>query len=553
MATRQELLAEASRRGLLSPQQQAAFDEAQRRGLLGAEPTQLPLISPTVEVAPQLTPTALPPVVAEAAGGLTRGVAAIPDFFIDAANTLVNAVNENPALAAAGSAILEPIFGAREDIGQIPRVQETLEDVTGGAFGARDFMEPGLARTVVQEGGEFVPAMATLVTAGRQVATRTAQELSEAAAREAARVSGFQRVGDTRAVRQTISEAGEVVTDPSARAAIRQGFGEGVIAQVKAASKKTKERMRRMVKTTQQGLTNEAFAAKNRPADVAGETVANRIAGIARVNKRAGAGINREAKKLANQRADFSPASTRFLDDLEEIGVSVGDDLKVNLRGSDIEDIAGAEKMLNTVLRRLSDVGDNALQGHRLKRFIDEQVSFGKRGKEGLSGTVERVLKGLRRNVDGVLDDAFPAYRKENEIFAETREVLDLFQDAAGKSINLESANVAKQIGTLSRRLFSNVQSRVKLLDAVEGLDTVAAKHGIDVSDDVVALARFADELDNVFKPAARTSLRAEVAKAGVTEGRAGVTRKLAERGVERLMRINDQEALKAIKAVLAP
>lgn len=480
----------------------------------------------------QLQQTALNPAVAETVSALNRGTAAIPDFFIDAFNQI---------LEKTGTDV------------RIPRVQETLEDVTGGRFGAKGFMEPGLARTVVQEGGEFLPGVASLVTVGRKVATRTAQELSEASAQEAARVSGFRRVGDTRAVRETIAATAEVVKDKPARAAIRQGFGEGVIAQIKAASKKTKERMRRQVKTLQQGLTNEAFAAKNRPADVAGEAVADRIAGIAKVNKRAGAGINRESKKLVNESADFSSASESLLDDLAEIGVTIRKSGRVNLKGSDIEDIPGASKILNTVLRRLSQVGDNALQGHRLKRFIDEQVSFGKRGKEGLSGTVERVLKGLRRNVDGVLDDAFPAYRKQNEIFAETREVLDLFQDAAGKSINLESANVAKQIGTLSRRLFSNVQSRVKLLDAVEGLDTVAAKHGIDVSDDVVALARFADELDSVFRPAARTSLTAEVAKAGVTQGKTGIITKLAEKGVEKAFRINDQNALKAIKDVLAP
>jgi len=522
-----------------------------RRVLNVEQGTPPPEISPTVEVAEQITPTEVNSVIAEAASALNRGAAALPDFFVDAANSLIRGINENPALAAAGTAILGPLFGAREDVPEIPGVQETLEDVTGGAFGAEGFMEPGLAREVVQKTGEILPSAATLVTAARPIVARTAQELTEAAGQEAARVSGLQRVGDTRAVRETIA-AGEVVADKPARAAIRQGFGEGVIAQIKAASKKTKERMRRMVKTTQQGLTNEAFRNKNRPADVAGEAVANRITGITKVNKKAGAAINREAKKLVNERADFSPASVRFLDDLEEIGVGVGDDLRVNLRGSDIEDIPGAENMLNLLLRRLSDVGDNALQGHRLKRFIDTQVSFGKKSKEGLSDTVEGLMKGLRRNVDGVLDDAFPAYRKENEIFAETREALDIFQDAAGR-INLDSPNAAKQIGTLSRRLFGNAQSRVKLLDSIEGLDTVAAKHGIDVSDDVVALARFADELDSVFAPAARTSFKAEVAKAGAVEGRAAAKRKLIEGGIEKLTGINEKNALKAIKDVLAP
>jgi hypothetical protein len=42
MATREELLAEAYRRGLMPPQQRAAYEEAQRRGIVKAEPAKAP-------------------------------------------------------------------------------------------------------------------------------------------------------------------------------------------------------------------------------------------------------------------------------------------------------------------------------------------------------------------------------------------------------------------------------------------------------------------------------------------------------------------------------
>lgn len=54
MATQQELLAEAARRGLLPPEQQAAFEEAQRRGLLDEKPADTNGAEPTLPRRPQL-------------------------------------------------------------------------------------------------------------------------------------------------------------------------------------------------------------------------------------------------------------------------------------------------------------------------------------------------------------------------------------------------------------------------------------------------------------------------------------------------------------------
>lgn len=95
--------------------------------------------------------TVLPAPVAELAGAINRGVAAIPDFFIDAGN------------AALGLAGVEQ---------RIPRAGDLLEEATGGT---RNFMEPGLARTVIQEGGEWVPAIAS---AGRDKVVQATRQLA---------------------------------------------------------------------------------------------------------------------------------------------------------------------------------------------------------------------------------------------------------------------------------------------------------------------------------------------------------------------------------------
>lgn len=146
------------------------------------------------------------------------------------------------------------------------------------------------------------------------------------------------------------------------------------------------------------------------------------------------------------------------------------------------------------------------------EKFIDEQVTFGKTA-EGLGGKTERVAKGLRRQFDQLLDSSFPAYDKVNTQYADTVQALDAFQKAAGSTIDLASENADKAVGTLSRRLMSNAQSRVRLLDAIEGLQSTASKYGKTFDDDVVSQALFVDELERVFGPSARTSLQGEVGK----------------------------------------
>ena len=495
------------------------------------------------------TPSNLTPEAAEGLAAINRGITAIPDSIILALNTVIDFANQNPALREAGGAV----FMGGDRIPNIPTTLELGQQVDP-RFGARNFMEPGLARDVIQAGGELVAPALTMGTASAPAISQRATQLADDAAAEAARVGGRIRVGDKRAATQAVNQAGEVVRDPAAAAAIRQGFDDGVVSTIKAATNATKARMRKMVEIAKRGINERAFANKNRPADVVGNAVSKRVTRIAEVNKRAGQRIDKEAKKLAGKPVNTQNAKQLFDDDLAEAGVRFGDD-GVDLVGSDFEDVANVEQLFNVVDRRLGNIKD-AQQAHRFKRWIDNQISNAKFKEGGLTGDAERLLLGVRRAVDDAIDAQYPAYKAANDTFRETKQVLDAFQDAAGK-INLDSPNVAKQIGTLSRRLLSNVQSRVRLLDSLEGLDEVAANHGLDISDDIFALARFADELDNVFKPVARTSFNAEVAKgtrAAIDRGpaRAFIDEGI-ERGVERLTGINEEGALKAIEELLKP
>jgi hypothetical protein len=349
----------------------------------------------------------------------------------------------------------------------------------------------------------------------------------------------------------------KVKTDREAVETIRQGFDEGVIAAVKGSGKADKAKMLKMVDIMEKGKKNKLFAAKNRPSDVAGDSLLDRFRTVKSANKKAGSELDGVANSLKGRKVDSSPAIDTFIDDLGGLGVTLDDNLRPIFRGSDIEGVTGAERVINQIVGRMRDTkAPDGHDIHRLKRFIDEQVTFGKT-TEGLSGRTESILKSLRRNLDGTLDRKFPEYDRVNTVYSETIGVIDDLQDVAGRKLNLTGPNADKAVGTLLRRLMSNAQSRVRLLDSIDGIEKVAVKHGSKLDDDLLSQVLFVDELDAKFGPVARTSLAGELGKEIKRGGEAAkgsavdIAVDVAAKGAEKALGINDQNAFKSIKALL--
>ena len=440
----------------------------------------------------------IPAVVSETASAINRGITGAVDF-------IPAGINE------AGRQL-----GFNTDL---PTATEALQMVDEG-FGAKNFMEPGIARTVTQQGGEFLPGLATAAAGGRKIAKEVGEQL----------------------LTQAPSEAASLVSK-SAQSALKQGIGDNVVREIQGSSPRTKVLMRRMV-----GIL-ESSRGKSRPSDVIGDSVARRISKIADVNRKAGRQLDVEARKLAGKDVDLTGAFHQFTEDLSKNGVTFGDDAKLVFDNSTFDGTKSSENFLTLLSRRLQKVND-AQDAHRLKRFIDDKVSFGE-GGEGVSGATENVAKGLRRAIDHALDTKFDKYREINDTFSETIGALNQFQDVAGKRIPLSGDSAGTAIGSLSRRLLSNAQSRANLRDALGEIDRVAGRHGANVDDDLESLVLFANELDRMFQPAAKTSLAGEVAKEFAREGQSGLIARGVEEGVKKVRRINDEEALKALRALL--
>ena len=356
----------------------------------------------------------------------------------------------------------------------------------------------------------------------------------------------------------------QVVPDNEAASALKQGWKEGAVASIKAATDKDRNAMTKMLNIFKNGERSEKYRAMNRPADILGDTVQSRIDFLARNNKTSGMAIDRIARtRLSGKTVDYDPAINTFLGELGKIGVKVELDekgvAKAILQGSDIQGDKTAQRVLNAVLERLSTAkAPDAYGVHTAKRFIDTQVSYGKKNMANpLTSQAENVLKNLRRNLNQSLGEKFPLYKAANEKYSDTIKALDDLQDAAGTKIDFKSPNANKALGTAMRKLTSNYGTRANLIDSLDQANQVSSKYGMKLDDDIVNQLIFVNELDRMFGAAAQTSLKGQQAEAletgvDIARGRlAGRAFDLLAEKAENLRGINRENAVKTMEEVL--
>jgi hypothetical protein len=368
---------------------------------------------------------------------------------------------------------------------------------------------------------------------------------------------------DSDIAKYMVKGADGLKADPIGRQAIKQGFDESLVAAVKGASKSDKQKMLKMTDVLERGMRNKRYAVENRPSDIVGDSALERFRAVMRKNREAAEQLKPVAETLKGKRVDFSPAVESFLDDLDGMGIDVVSEngkIKPVFDGSDIEGLDAPEKAISRIINRMNRGGGNidAYDLHRMKKFIDETVTYGKTA-EGLSGTVDQTLKKLRRGLDGVLDSNFPEYDRVNQTYSDTVKALDDFQGAAGKKMDLTGPNADKAVGTLMRRLLSNAQSRVNVADSIYDMERVAKKYGTTFDDDILTQTMFFDALEGQFGSSAPTSFLGSSEKAVATgmdaaSGGAGMFRagmSVAGKVAEKARGVSDENAIKAMRELL--
>jgi hypothetical protein len=354
-----------------------------------------------------------------------------------------------------------------------------------------------------------------------------------------------------------VNGAGKVVKDPAAKYAIKQGFDPGVISAIKGATKTDKKVMSQMVGVIKKMKEDAIYAQDARPSDPVGKRLIDRVNYVNRVRKIAGKEVDSASKALKNQPVDTQPVIKSLQRDLSEIGVKLDDTGSVQFKGSDIEGDMPAQTVITRVINRMTDTkAPDAYDFHRLKKFIDNSVDYGKKNQKAMTGVSERVIKKLRVNLDGQLDRLSPAYDKANIKYSDTITALDQIGSAAGKKLDFNSPSAANQSGILLRGLTSNIQKRGLLKDAIDATESVANKYGGKFEDNLSAQMLLAQELERVFKFKPSTSFGGEIKKNidAAVGGQAGLTSRAIDGAsglIEKARGINEENAIKSLKSLL--
>jgi hypothetical protein len=459
----------------------------------------------------------------------------------------------------------------------LPEALESVGGLAAGRQAAKAIPDAiGSAQDIAKTGKELSTELFTTQSKTKQA---IAQKL--ASGQLDRDVAGFKLIEPPKPTPEQIA-AGSPTPKPRVavnqldKEALKQGFDKGVVASLKGAAPVDRTKFRKMVDIMERSKNNDRFSATNRPSDVLGDSLMKRVKVIQKANFAAGRQIDKAAEGLRGKSVDLSEATNGFAESLDELGVRLLRDDKGNLRPDfELSQLSPGDRgPLKEVIRQMNIKGRGGVDGfsaHKMKRVIDNNVTFGKT-KTGLSGDAERALKSFRTGLDDALDNKFPEYNRVNTAYSETIGALDALQDVAGKKMNLSGPNADKATGTLMRRILSNAQSRVTLLDSINDIEDIAKKYerfrgeldptriegpfNSSLNDDLLGQVLFVDELDSVFGTTARTSLQGQVQQGVEAAARAArsPTDAVISAGasvLEKARGINEEGAFKAIKKLL--
>lgn len=352
-------------------------------------------------------------------------------------------------------------------------------------------------------------------------------------------------------------EGGKVVADKPAQKLLKQGIDERNVSVMQSFSPEDTKAAREMVKIAKE--VSDSGIATQRQQEVVGKAFMQRAKDVETLNRTAGGKIDDIARtQLAGQKVSAGKATDQFFNQLERDGVDIdalrlaktSDEIAQAFEGSSYEGLSTVQRTLNTVLKRVDqDLGGAEMDGlalHRAKRFIDNQVTYGKNA-EGLTGDAERLLKGLRANIDDVLDTQFPDYNAANTQYKDTIEALDEMRRLIGKDF-LGSGDITNlRAGEVMNRLLGNASA--KPLSALQNLENVSTKYGNKYNDSVLKQITFADLLDDVYQTVPSRGFQGGVQK-GVEGAASGFLGKMRQGGFISATVDTGAEAIQAARGI---
>lgn len=471
---------------------------------------------------------------------LEKAEKASGDFGYDIAGPIGGAIGASlPTLLMEATALA----GAK-GLAKVPVDEVAATTLTNASQAAKELGQE--VATVGQAAKETVKDVAIAPT---QITRREQREALQADP-ESAAGAGFK-----------LDEKGRARTNTAEQRAQSMGWQDDDIGMIRGASTIDRNKAEKMLDIYERGKDNKRYRLTHSPGDVVGDTLMDRVMHLRDRNKAAGEAIGRVAEGLKTSPVDIRGAYKEFAEGLKELGVTLkGADgkFKADFSKADFEGVTGAERLVNTMLSRLQRPTEaNGYNVHKLKRFIDTQVSYGKMQRD-LSGDVERLVKDFRHNIDEALDTTFPDYNKANIEYADTIDVIDAFQSRLGKKVDLTNKRARTMLGQEARKLMSNYKVRGEMLAELDELDAMYRKYGGKATDDILFQTAFVNTLESTLGAYRPGTAQGIIESAGrnlmtgnVKGGAVDMAVSAAEKAADKIKGVTPKNQMQAMRELL--
>lgn len=399
------------------------------------------------------------------------GIKAVTPEFIqqpvgEAVKSGVEAIAQTPAIQSVVEKYQALDDNTKRNIDALIGFGSLATDITGAGLLKKPAMEAGKAvvETGINVAKTGVELAKPVINLGKNVVTDTATGITDFAKRIPVNVA------ETQAQRASVKSLGSKTLQKAAR----EGIDVVDLQDIKNIPKSERPKLKILsdvVKNFAEGKS------KTNPFEVVGKPIVNRLKTLDNQVKGYTKQLDTVANKLSGQFLDnVQDVRQGVFDGLQELKVGVSKGGKLIYEGSNLEGLGNGGKLIENVFKRIMKTED-ASDLHRLKKFIDENVDYGKR-VEGLTGSAEKLLKTWRRSIDTALDTQFPAYNKVNTELAKRIQPLNDLKDLLKNADGLDTDLLAEKAGILARRITSAAPSRPEVKQILRNIDRFTSSKG---------------------------------------------------------------------------
>jgi hypothetical protein len=270
------------------------------------------------------------------------------------------------------------------------------------------------------------------------------------------------------------------VNDPEARSAMaRLGIPPEMMNQFKYASPETRQAMIQMI---ERGRARQGDSDLPNARSVMGEYIGGRASLAQTALQKHGANLDQAAKTRQGTHVLTDSINTKYKSMLEDQRIKVNDDGTLNFEGSSIPE--GSRSQLNEIHKRVSKYGDDGYgdfdELHKYKQYLSDIASYDKQATGGSAG-VQKIVKGLRSEINDTLRNNADDYAKANDGYSEIASPMRKILKKAGDNVDdLTDAEVVERFALQARGLTNNTQGGIDIKASMEAINT-AIKNNADL------------------------------------------------------------------------